>query len=106
MHEDHTPSIDRAKVVDSMKQPDPVAQALYDKLGEYKPEVSEEYNKQFEDLPVLGPYEYDDEIGGTYLGQYKNGLRHGYGKLVSLLRGIERFLSRVGIIPRLRKMDR
>ena len=65
-----------------MKQPTPKAQALNDTLGEFKPEVSEEFMKQFEDLPVLGPYEYDDDIGGTYLGQYKNGLRHGQGKLV------------------------
>ena len=75
-----------------MKQPTPEAQALFDKLGEYKPEVSEEYNKQFEDLPVLGPYEYDDQRrGGTYLGQYKNGLRHGYGKLVRILDVLKNF---------------
>ncbi|CAD8170457.1 unnamed protein product [Paramecium octaurelia] len=29
------------------------------------------------DLPKLGPYEYNDQT--VYYGQYKNGLKHGYG---------------------------
>jgi len=64
----HAPGSDKAKKVDAMSQPVPIAQALYDKHGEYKPEASEELKKQFEGLPVLGPHEYDDEIGGTYIG--------------------------------------
>ena len=100
------PQLDKTKIVDSMKQPTPEAQALYDKLGGDKPEVSEEFKKRFEDLPVLGPFEYDDERGGTYLGQYKDGLRHGYGKLVRFLRGIEGFVQRLGVIFRSQKKDR
>ena len=32
------------------------------------------------ELPELGPYRYPD--GGTYFGQYKNGLRHGFGEQI------------------------
>ena len=78
-----TPNRSIAKKVDSMSQPTPEAQALCSKLGRYKLKIPKEILKQFEDLEELGPLEYDDERGGTYLGQCKNGLRHGYGKLVS-----------------------
>ena len=47
----------------------------------------------FKDLPVLGPYRYED--GSTYLGQYKNGLRHGEGRQIftdgSLYEGFWRY---------------
>jgi len=43
---------------------------------EYLPNVDGE----FEGLPVLGPYKYEN--GATYLGQYKEGKRHGRGRLV------------------------
>src|SRR3990167_1975346 len=48
-------------------------------------------NPEFDGLPVLGPYRYMQEsesesgeptVELTYKGQYKDGLRHGAGKVV------------------------
>ena len=33
------------------------------------------------DLPTLGPYRYESN-GATYIGNYKNGKRHGNGRQV------------------------
>ena len=81
----HAPSLEQGKKVDKMSEPTELAQSLFESLNEYHPEVSEELKKEFEGLPILGPYEHTDIVGGTYLGQYKNGLKHGFGKCVSTL---------------------
>ncbi|WP_372937634.1 hypothetical protein [Seonamhaeicola sp.] len=45
-----------------------------ERLGPFK------YTEHFDDLDIaeLGPYEFDN--GAVYIGQWKNGLRHGKGK--------------------------
>ena len=79
----HAPPSNKAKAVTAMKQPTQIALANFNKLNKYEPKVTEAFKKQFEGNPVLGPYEYEEGIGGTYTGQYKDGLRCGFGKLVS-----------------------
>ena len=63
-------------------------QKILDKSGVYKP-PSPAAGKNYDDLPVLGPYKYElyakDNENGTYNGQYKNGKRHGFGTWVSIL---------------------
>jgi hypothetical protein len=56
----------------------PKVQQVYDKLGKFKPEPSKLPNAK---SPELGVYEYLED-GSTYIGQYLNGKRHGYGTLV------------------------
>jgi hypothetical protein len=58
----------------------PKVQQVYDKLGKFKPAPSKLANAK---SPELGVYEYLED-GSTYIGQYLNGKRHGYGTLVKL----------------------
>ena len=69
--------------VDEMFKPHEKAQKTYNKLGKFVPPNTD---KKFEGLPVLGPYKYKDKYGGdcTYLGQFKEGKRHGFGTEVRL----------------------
>lgn len=64
-------------MIDKMIKGSQKGEKLYAKLGKFIKPVA---NKKFDGLPVLGPYEYSY---GTYKGQYKEGLRHGFGKFVS-----------------------
>ena len=68
--------------VDEMFKPHETAQKTYNKLGKFVPPNTD---KKFEGLPVLGPYkckQYDNDY--TYLGQFKEGKRHGFGTEVRL----------------------
>ena len=49
-------------------------------LPDFSKEMSSERISRFKKLPEVGPYMYPD--GSTYFGQYKNGLRHGYGEQI------------------------
>ena len=62
-----------------MFKPHEYAQRIYNKLGKFVPPNRD---KKIEGLPVLGPYKYDYYF--TYLGQYKDGKRHGFGTEVRL----------------------
>lgn len=45
------------------------------------PKIDKKYLREsFNDYPELGPYNFPD--GSTYIGQFKKGKRHGYGKLI------------------------
>ena len=51
------------------------AQATYNKIGEFVYDQDEDDDKQ---LPRLGPYEFEN--GAVYIGQWRQGVRHGRGK--------------------------
>lgn len=53
-------------------------QEVMQSVGQYKP--SYEISESWQDLPQLGPYLYIN--GATYIGQYKNSLRHGEGRQI------------------------
>jgi len=38
------------------------------------------YSNEDDNLPTLGPYKYKN--GATYLGQYLNNMRHGFGRII------------------------
>lgn len=47
------------------------AKKTFDRLGIFK---NQDMSNKFDEFPCLGPYEL---YGGSYLGQYKDGLPHG-----------------------------
>jgi hypothetical protein len=82
MHEktdisDHAPKSTVAHVSETMNEITGVVKQVSDKEG--IPSVSKkDYQAKFEKFPYLGPYKFQD--GSTYEGQFKLGLRHGFGR--------------------------
>ena len=76
----HAPGAKNARKVPNMNK---IRLKAAEQLSYFLP-VSEEVraikDPEYQDLPILGPYKYND--GSTYQGQYKNGLRTGYGRKV------------------------
>lgn len=58
---------------------DAVIQSLR-KLPDFTKDLQNGLRKSFASYPEIGPYRYPD--GSTYYGQYKNGMRHGYGEQI------------------------
>lgn len=59
----------------------PNTKAILEALGPFKYECDKEMMAECADLPTLGPYEL--EGGAIYIGQWKNGFKHGKGKQVA-----------------------
>ena len=77
---EHRPLIQNAikiKLHESNKENSTV-QKVIQRIGYYSPKYS--VPKSWQQLPELGPYLYLN--GATYIGQYKNSLRHGEGRQV------------------------
>lgn len=74
----HAP--DSKMKVSHMTEMGSIVKQKYDELGPHLPPDTDSTNLEFVDLPTLGPYSYGD--GATYIGQYKGGLRHGWGSLI------------------------
>lgn len=75
---DHEPkSTDSITQVPEMNRLNPAVEKATSELKPFNPKVDE---KEFDDLPTLGPYKYED--GSTYEGQYYEGMRCGYGKCI------------------------
>lgn len=53
---------------------------ILQKLPDFSQELKDHLRKSLVACPEIGPYRYPD--GSTYLGQYKNGTRHGYGEQI------------------------
>lgn len=84
MHEkteisEHAPKSGVAHVADSMNDIKGVVKQVYDKEG-IPPVSKKDYSAKFEKFPYLGPYKFQD--GSTFEGQFKLGLRHGFGRQV------------------------
>lgn len=93
----HAPKASSATLID--KFPDIANSqvlAAYKKNGPFKFTVQQ--LPEDENLPVLGPYQIENDI--VYIGQWKNGVRHGKGKQLwkdgSLYEGKE--LKRIQLI--------
>lgn len=76
-HSDHAPA--NSTLVTEMNPLAPHVTKALDTIGEYNREAG--LLPEYTSLPTLGPYREANQ--DTYLGQYKNGLKHGYGKLVT-----------------------
>lgn len=74
----NAPSADFSEKVSQMN---PVNEKVDETSKKLKP-FSAKSEKNYDDLPTLGPYRYTN--GATYQGQYSNGFRTGYGKQVRL----------------------
>jgi len=72
------PDPESAQKVTAMNKMNAKVQEQHDQRGAYK--STKQPKKDMEGLPVLGPYKYQN--GATYQGQYKLGLRHGWGTIV------------------------
>ena len=72
----HAPSISVAKQIREVPNYNNIAaQSTYDKIGEFNYDQNHQEDSH---LPKLGPYEFDN--GAVYIGQWKQGVRHGKGK--------------------------
>lgn len=76
----HEPSIEDAVKIDDHEynKENAKVQQMIEKLDVYQ--SNEPPNHEWSELPVLGPYKYEN--GATYRGNYKNGKRHGEGRQV------------------------
>ena len=75
----HAPAPTFAQEVPTMNVLNDTVKAKQAKLKQYTPGS---IPNMFATLPNMGPYKYAN--GATYEGQYKNGLRHGLGRQVSI----------------------
>src|SRR3990167_6047132 len=73
------PTADKFRPVTQMLDVTGEAKTVFERLPPF--DYSVYSNPEFDGLPVLGPNLYVHN-SGTYLGQYKNGLRCGKGKFV------------------------
>ena len=76
----HAPETTVAVKCDSLRETSENLQEAFDLLGDFPEEIKKKYSPNFKDLPILGPFKY--KSGHTYQGQYKNGLKHGFGKQI------------------------
>ena len=74
---DHSPSVHVATEIEFDEINHPISS-----YGNWSPLNKSKCNIPSEDqnLPLLGPFRYDNDA--TYIGQYKNGCRQGFGKQV------------------------
>lgn len=76
IQQNHAPNEEVAKKIDQVPVYDNIAtKKSYDKCGEF---VYDQDTDEDKTLPKLGPYEFDNSA--IYVGQWKNGQRHGRGK--------------------------
>jgi hypothetical protein len=72
----HAPHPDFTQQVEEMNPLNEKVKETVKKLPAFK----ENSKSNYSDLPTLGPYEYENKA--TYIGQYNDGLRCGFGKQV------------------------
>lgn len=75
---EHAPQPQIAIEVSKMNVLPKKTSTIYHSTKSEKIKLPKKNIKQFETLPFLGPFKYQDM--STYEGQYLNGFRHGFGK--------------------------
>ena len=76
----HFPSRTTAARVQASNEINSAVMKALAQLPDFSKDLTDGRHSKFKRLPEIGPYQYPD--GSTYYGQYKNGLRHGYGEQV------------------------
>ena len=77
----HAPSSNVAELVDEKFMNSPIDE--YGNYQEFDKDKCEVEDLEDEELPVLGPYKYENNE--TYLGQFKDGMRVGWGILLCVV---------------------
>ena len=79
--EQQAPAEKAAQRCQNLGKPSQKAQEVISRLVPFEATRIEDFDPLYQDLPVLGPFKYKN--GDTYVGQYKEGKRTGFGRQVS-----------------------
>ena len=75
----HAPKSSIANTVQKMNEMSDTVKEIHTKEGVPK-DTKQHLTDKYNEYPYLGPYKFQD--GETYEGQFKDGLRHGFGKQI------------------------